>query len=141
MTGQEAIERAKQMRPYIVKAAQSLDDTDAIQAVYLYDEWKPDTTYEAGYKLRRNGKVWRVRQEHTSQTGWEPENAPALYEEINETHAGTLDDPIPYTGSMALESGKYYSQDGSVYLCIRDTVNPVYNALAELVGIYVEEAE
>lgn len=133
-------QRARQLRPYIVKAAQSLDDTDALQATELYDEWKPGTAYEAGYKLRRNGKVWRLRQAHTSQEGWEPENAPALFEEINETHKGTIDDPIPYSGSMALESGKYYSQDGVTYLCIRDTVNPVYHALADLVGIYVETA-
>lgn len=34
--------------------------------------------------------------------------------------------------------GKYYTQDGIVYVCTRDTVNPVYNNLADLVGIYVE---
>ena len=134
------IELARNLRPYIVKAAQSLDDTDATHAVDLYDEWKPDMAYDAGYKLRRNGKVWRVRQAHTSQTGWEPENAPALFEEINETHTGTMDDPIPYDSNMALESGKYYSQSGVVYLCIRDTGNPVYHALADLVGLYVEKA-
>ena len=32
-----------------------------------------------------------------------------------------------------------YIQDGVTYLCNRDTVNPVYNPLRELVGIYVEE--
>ena len=74
-------------------------------------------------------------------SAWEPENAPALWTEICETHAGTLDDPIPYSGNMALEAGKYYSQSGAVYLCTRDTVNPVYNALADLVGIYVEKGE
>lgn len=133
------IERAKQLRTYIVKAAQSLEDLDAVQAVDLYDEWAIDAVYDAGYKLRRKGKVWRVRQAHTSQTGWEPENAPALFEEINETHAGTLEDPIPYSGNMALESGLYYIQDGVTYLCTRDTVNPVFNPLKELVGIYVEK--
>lgn len=46
---------------------------------------------------------------------------------------------IPYSGNMALENGKYYSQSGKTYLCNRDTGNPVYNALAELVGIYVTE--
>ena len=43
-----------------------------------------------------------------------------------------------YDGNMALESGKYYTQSGMTYLCSRDTVNPVYNALSELVGLYVE---
>jgi hypothetical protein len=39
---------------------------------------------------------------------------------------------------MALEHGKYYTQDGVTYLCIRDTGNPVYNHLSDLVGLYVE---
>ena len=32
-----------------------------------------------------------------------------------------------------------YIQGSVVYLCSRDTMNPVYNALRELVGIYVEQ--
>ena len=47
-------------------------------------------------------------------------------------------DRIQYNGNMALQSGKYYTQNNILYLCNRDTVNPVYNALAELVGLYVE---
>ena len=69
-----------------------------------------------------------------------PELAASLWTEINETHAGTVDDPIPYSGNMALENGKYYSQGGVTYRCTRDTGNPVYNDLAELVGLYVEVA-
>ena len=62
----------------------------------------------------------------------------SLYTRIDEAHDGTKYDPIPYDGNMALESGKYYTQSGMTYLCSRDTANPVYNALSELVGIYVE---
>ena len=43
-------------------------------------------------------------------------------------------------GNMALENGKYYMHDGVIYKCVRDTGAPVYNALNELVGIYVETA-
>lgn len=131
---------AVKMRGIIEQAVQSLDDNTALEVVNLYPAWEPEKAYAAGSKVRDNGKLWRVRegQAHTSQTGWEPENAPALFEEICETHTGTVDDPIPYDGNMALTSGLYYSQDGVVYLCNRDTVNPVYNALSELVGIYVE---
>ena len=52
--------------------------------------------------------------------------------------AGFYMTPSPRRRSMALENGKHYSQDGVTYLCNRDTVNPVYNPLRELVGIYVE---
>ena len=115
-----------------------VDDTTALRMVEFYPAWEAGIAYTAGYKVQRSGKLWRCLQAHTAQAGWEPENAPALWTEICETHDGTLADPIPYEGSMALENGKYYSQDGVTYLCNRDTVNPVYNPLHELVGIYVE---
>ena len=62
----------------------------------------------------------------------------SLYTRIDETHDGTKYDPIPYDGNMALTEGLYYTQGGVTYLCNRDTGNPVYNALSELVGLYVE---
>lgn len=131
---------ALKYRAAIEQGAQSLDDNTALTVKTLYPEWETDTAYTAGHKVQRNGKLWRVVQAHTSQVGWEPENTASLWEAINETHSGTADDPIPYDGNMALESGKYYTQGGMTYLCSRDTVNPVYNALSELVGIYVEVA-
>lgn len=118
----------------------TVDDNTALRMVAFYPEWAENAEYTIGYKVQRNGKLWRCIQAHTSQVGWEPENAASLWTEICESHAGTLEDPIPYNGNMALESGKYYMQDGKVYRCTRDTGNPVYNALSELVGLYVEEA-
>lgn len=117
----------------------TVDDNTALRMTAFYPEWAADTEYTIGYKVQRNGRLWRALQAHTSQAGWEPENAASLWAEICESHAGTLEDPIPYSGNMALESGKYYSQDGKIYRCTRDTGNPVYNALSELVGLYVEE--
>lgn len=129
---------ALNLRKHIENAVQSLPDAAALEAAVLYPVWKFGIAYTAGYKAQYSGKLWRCRQAHTSQEGWEPENVPALWEEICETHDGSLHDPVPYEGNMALENGKYYSQDGTTYLCNRDTVNPVYNPLSELVGIYVE---
>lgn len=42
---------------------------------------------------------------------------------------------------MALKNGKYYTQDGVTYLCNRDTETAVYNALSELVELYVKVVE
>ena len=118
----------------------TVDDNTALRMLDFYPEWAADTAYTVGYKVRRDGKLWRVVQAHTSQAGWEPENAASLWEQINETHAGTMDDPIPYSGNMALTAGLYYMQDWVIYKCTRDTGNPVYHALDELVGLYVEKA-
>ena len=117
----------------------NVDDNTALRMLTFYPEWAANAEYTIGYKVQRGGKLWRCIQAHTAQAGWEPENAASLWTEICETHAGTLEDPIPYSGNMALESGKYYSQDSKIYRCTRDTGNPVYNALSELVGLYVEE--
>lgn len=133
------VEEARHLRPIIEQAVQSLDDNTALTAVTLHPEWATGADYATGYKVQRSGKLWRCIQSHTSQTGWEPENASSLWEQINETHGGTLDDPIPYSGNMALTAGLYYIQDSVIYLCTRDTVNPVYNTLADLVGQYVEQ--
>ena len=115
-----------------------VDDTTALRMVEFYPEWSAGQAYTAGYKAHRGGKLWRCLQAHTAQTGWEPENAASLWTEICESHDGTKYDPIPYNGNMALQSGKYYTQNNILYLCNRDTGQPVYNALAELVGLYVE---
>ena len=118
----------------------TVDDNTALRMLAYYPEWAADTAYTVGYKVRRDGKLWRVVQAHTAQIGWEPENAASLWEQINETHTGTMDDPIPYSGNMALTAGLYYMQDWVIYKCTRDTGNPVYHALDELVGLYVEKA-
>lgn len=119
----------------------TVDDNTALRMVEFYPEWATDTAYTAGYKVQRGGKLWRCKQAHTAIATWEPENAASLWEVINETHDGTKYDPIPYDGNMELEAGKYYSQSAKTYLCNRDTGNPVYHALAELVGMYVIETE
>lgn len=118
----------------------TVDDNMALRMLDFYPEWAAGTAYSVGYKVRRDGKLWRVVQAHTAQVGWEPENAASLWEQINETHSGTVDDPIPYSGNMALMAGLYYMQDWVIYKCTRDTGNPVYHALSELAGIYVEKA-
>lgn len=96
-------------------------------------------TVKIGTKLTYDNKLYKVIQEHTVQQIYPPSvNTASLYTEISESHTGTANDPIPYNNNMALENGKYYSQDGIVYKCTRDTGNPVYNPLKDLVGLYVE---
>ena len=135
------LEKVRSYRKLIEKAVQSLDDADALKCVTLYEKWSGNgVAYAFGKKVRHNGKLYKVKQAHTSQADWSPDIAVSLFDVINETNAGTKADPIPYSAGMALENGKYYSEDGVIYLCNRDTGNAVYNTLAELVGIYVEVA-
>ena len=139
------LELARNLRPYIEQAAQSLSDADGLKTKAMYPRWevlvkKGSVEAEAGFRFTYNGDLYKCTDKNPKfQADWIPGNGTAaLYIRIDESHVGTLDDPIPYSGNMTLESGKYYIQDHVIYLCNRDTGNPVYNPLAELVGLYVE---
>lgn len=119
----------------------SVDDATAARMTAFYPEWEKNKQYTVGYKVQYLGKLYKVVQAHTSQETWEPNISASLYERIDEVHDGSKYDPIPYEGNMTLYNGKYYIEDNVTYLCNRDTGNPVYNKLSELVGIYVEVVE
>lgn len=141
------LEAAKRAKPYLQKAVQFLDDADALQIQSMYPAWEElvengSVTAAAGHKFTYGGLLYKcVNANPTFQSDWVPGvGTESLYVRIDETHAGTLADPIPYDGNMALVSGLYYSQDGVIYKCTRDTGNPVYHPLSALVGLYVEVA-
>lgn len=110
------------------------------------EDIKEGDTVVKGDKFTFNGKLYAVLQDHTILPHYFPSiNTAALYVEVTPDYTeegeeyGTLENPIPYEGNMVLENGKYYSQGGVVYLCNRDTINPIYHPLSALVGQYVEE--
>ncbi len=124
----------------------AVDDATAVRMRQYYPEWAKDTKYTEGYKVQHNGKLWKCRQAHTSQPDWEPSTATAsLWTEIPEQYAGDQYDPIPYEGNQVLEKGKYYTQDGVLYECIRDSGIAVFEPLSKLAtmmgGEYVKVKE
>lgn len=121
-----------------------LTDDEALEVKLLYPEWKTfiGKSLEPGMRVLHKGVLYNVLQTvNPVLENHEPSiNTAALYTEINETNAGTYEDPIPYNNNMALENGKYYIQNEVIYRCTRDTGIPVYQNLSDLVGIYVEVA-
>lgn len=77
-------EHAYKLREMIVKASASLTDTDALTAQELFDNWKADTAYTTDTRLRYEGKLYKVLQNHTSQSDWTPDITPSLYVEVAE---------------------------------------------------------
>ncbi len=136
---------AKMYRAAIEAGANAVErsDLDALAVKDIYPAWDSliGQTVNVDFKLTYDGKLYKVIQAHTVQADWVPGvGTESLYAVIDEGHAGTLDDPIPYDGNMELTKGLYYSQDGIVYLCTRSSGQPVYHALSDLVGLYVEVA-
>lgn len=75
-------EHAYRLRDMMHKAAVSLPDEDALEAVELFPAWKAETAYAVGERIRYGEKLYRCEQAHTSQSGWEPPNVPALWTEV-----------------------------------------------------------
>ena len=135
-------QKAMEFRQAAALAAQGATNGQALTMPSMYPMWAPDTPYggegEPRIVRRPEGKLYRIRQAHTSQTGWEPENTPAMWEYIDVEHAGTIDDRIPAILNMAYFKGKYYSEAGALYLCTRDSEVPMAYLPSQLVGQYFE---
>lgn len=138
---------AKRIRANIEKTATFADDKTALESVWMYPSWEKCVSLgsvksEEGFRFVYSGKLYKCKNANpVFQSDWIPGvGTESLYERIDEEHAGTVDDPIPYDGNMELFAGKYYTQSGAVYLCIRSTGIAVHHPLAELVGLYVETA-
>ena len=56
-----------------------LDDDEAEVVTVLFEDWQPETAYAVGDRRQFDGLLYRCVQAHTSQTGWEPPNVPALW--------------------------------------------------------------
>ena len=138
-------ERALQLRPVIEQASQSLEDAVALTAVELFPQWgqlvKEKRTVEKGFRFQHEGKLYRTEQPtYTFVEHYVPGTAgtESLFSVVDETHKGTKEDPIPYDKNMEIYNGLYYIQYDVLYLCIRDSGQPLYHDLSALVGSYVE---
>ena len=130
---------ANLIRERLERAAQHIPEIEAYDVVWLYPRWTEDGQYTTGKVWEYDEKLYRCRQDHTGQAGYEPPNTPALWELIPPPgEEGTHDNPYQYAPGMALIEGKYYTENDALYICTRDTGVPVYQALADLVGLYVD---
>ena len=139
------IQEAKAYRAAIEAGANAVErsDADALAVKNIYPVWETligQIAEKDGFKFTYGGDLYKtISKNHTFSAEWVPGvGTESIYTRIDETHAGTMEDPIPYSGNMELVEGLYYSQDGVVYKCTRSTGTPVYHALKDLVGLYVE---
>jgi len=73
------IDEARRMRSFIEQMATSLDDETAEQHIDVFPSWEVGRYYEADFRLRYNGVLYKVLQEHTSSAIYPPDVAISLY--------------------------------------------------------------
>lgn len=72
-------EDAVEFRTTIDGIITTLSDEQAIAAPVLFPIWQSNINYKVGDRVRYEGKLYKVIQEHTSQIGWEPIIAASLF--------------------------------------------------------------
>ena len=76
------LELARKLRPYIEKAAMSLSEEDALEAVQLFPNWRPDAAYLVDDKVQYEGILYKCLQSHSAQEEWTPVAAPSLWTKV-----------------------------------------------------------
>lgn len=121
------------------KVAEQTDE-EALENIELFPTWQSriGVQVQQGERLYYDDKLYKVQQTHIPQEDWRPDATASLYVQVvAESDAGTIDNPIAYEVNMELVEGKYYTEDGVKYLCVRALAQSVWH-LSELVGNYVE---
>lgn len=132
-------EHAYKLREIMHKAAISLPDADALEAVELFPVWAVGVDYTEGKRVRDGGELFKCKQPHTSQSDWRPSITPALWQKVEKPGQGdTPDNPIPWSWGLEIVTGKYYEQNDVIYHGIRDSGVGIFADLSALVGNYVE---
>ena len=143
-TERDLIELLASIRP-------TLTDKKALTFKAMYRHWQDiadGAEIKENDRLQHDGILWKCIKTHNKQADWFPSISTAsIWTAINETHAGTVDDPIPVPEqltSFEYEWGKYYLEDGKTYICDRqggkdgDTYTLAYKP-SQLVGQYFTE--
>lgn len=112
------IDRARELRGVIEQMSGTLDDSAALESPELFPAWREDTVYKAGQRIRYNGTLYKVLQDHTSQADWTPDAAPSLFAKVLIPDPGTTteweqpDSMNPYAkGDKVTHNGKTWVSD------------------------------
>jgi len=76
------ISEARKFRAEFVKLRELATDEMSLQTPNLYPIWKEDVVYTVGERVLHNETLYKVLQNHTSQTGWEPDVAVSLFAKV-----------------------------------------------------------
>ena len=107
------IDRARELRAQIEQLADTLEDSTALDYIELFPSWKEDVAYEVGARVRYEGILYKCLQAHTSQSTWNPVDAPSLWARVLIPDPETIpewiqpDSTNPYmTGDKVTHNGK-----------------------------------
>jgi len=130
-----------------IQESTTISDEDALKMPDLFKTWAEALAAKkqlaAETVLNKDGTLYRVVSAVTPQAHQEPggEGMLAIYRPIDTSHAGTMEDPIPWIYGMDCETGLYYLHGGKLWLCGGDMKPCVWAPGTEGVWQWTEVTE
>ena len=120
----EKIYLAKQFGIAVQMMVQGLDisDGERMRIADIYPEWVPGQSYSAGkilkYGVNGNGEtqLYKVLQDHVSQSDWQPDTAVPLYKKVGYTEEGVPVWTQPLGASDAYGVGDKVAHNGRIWV-------------------------
>ena len=109
------VELARKLRPYIEKAAGSLTDEDALEAVDLFPQWRIGVAYAEDTRVKFENILYKCLQAHTSQEAWTPTAAPSLWAKVLIPDENVIPEWEQPSSTNAYMKGDKVMFEGQVY--------------------------
>ena len=116
------LELARKLRPYIEKAALSLDDADALEAPNLFPNWTADKAdgYKVDERVRYDNVLYKCLQAHIPQEAWTPAAATSLWAKVLIPDENTIYDWEQPDSTNGYKIGDKVRFEGKVYESVID---------------------
>jgi len=140
----DASDIVSQLKDLAQAQVSELTDDEAKKVPALFPLWETEKAYTVGDRVWYQESLYKCVQAHTSQSTWNPKDAVSLWANVSEESQeadGSREHPYAWESGMTSYNGKYYTEEGILYLCIRDSGNPLYYPISSLIGTYFQIAE
>ena len=111
---------ARKLREIIVSASKNLTDDEAAEIPFAFDKWEVDKTYATGDRIRFREKLYKVLQDHISQSAWTPDVTPSLYAEVLPGQDGEIGEWVQPDSTNPYMTGDKVTHNGQTWISTID---------------------
>lgn len=108
-------------------AIQNMNDDQALNCMSIFPLWEEGITYSEGNRVQYKDKLYKVLQNHISQSDWTPDTASSLFVEISDPNIEYPEFVQPTGSHDAYSKGDKVTFEGKKYVSLIDanTWSPV----------------
>ena len=109
-------ELARSFRAFIEQMAKDIDDAAALEHPEAFPNWKENTAYVKDDRVRYGEVLYKVLQDHTSQSDWTPDIAVSLFVRVDDPSIEYPEWVQPVGAQDAYPSGAKVSHNGKHWI-------------------------